>query len=135
MHEQLFVDEPETEDDSKYYQQVQVNYVGALDRARTVRHETTSLPGSTDSASANTSSLMESEMLNLLCLPKVELEVFTGDPLKFHALMKSVQVNSHDPDSKLAQLLQYTLQEAHQAICGASIIGGQEGYDYALKTL
>ena len=82
---------------------------------------------------------MKIEMLNLLCLHKVELEVFTGNPLKFHAFMKSFQVNverfCHDPDSKLAQLLQYTSQETHQALCGASIIGGQEGYDYALKTL
>ena len=31
--------------------------------------------------------------------------------------------------------MQYTSQVAHQAICGASIIGGQEGYNYALKTL
>ena len=41
LHEQLFVDEPEMEDDSKYYQQVQVNYGGTLGRTRSITHETT----------------------------------------------------------------------------------------------
>ena len=79
------------------------------------------------------------DVYKLLCLPKVELEVFLGDPLKYHAFIKSFSVTVErlvkDADSRLARLLQYTAGKAHQAIQGALIIGGDSGYRFVVKTL
>ena len=78
-------------------------------------------------------------MVNLLSLPKVELEIFSGNPLKYLSFIRAFDVNvdwlCSDPDSKIARLLQYTGGEAHEAIISAQITGGREGYTHARDTL
>ena len=68
------------------------------------------------------SGLVDRDLLNLLCLLKVELEIFSGDALKYHSFIKTFEVNVEkycsDPDSKIARLLQYRAGDDHQVICG-----------------
>ena len=66
-------------------------------------------------------------MVNLLSLPKLELQVFDGDPMEYHTFIREFDANVDkvysDPDSEIAQLLQYTSGDAHAAIAGIEIIG------------
>ena len=77
------------------------------------------------------------DVYKLLSLPKVELEVFSVNPLKYHPFIKSFSFNVErlvkDPDSMLARLLQYTAGEAPQATQDALIIGGDSGYRFSVK--
>ena len=45
-------------------------------------------------------------MINLLSLPKLELGVFSGDPMKYHTFIRAFDTNvdklSENPDGKIA---------------------------------
>ena len=56
---------------TKYFDDVQCNYVNALSKAESLVHMITSAAGYGDN-----------DIFHLLSLPKVALEVFTGKPLK-----------------------------------------------------
>ena len=110
VHDQVVSKESdENVEHDKYFDEVQCNYVNALCKAKSIMHTNTTVIGQSDN-----------DDFNLLSLPKVELEVFTGDPLKYHAFIKSFAVKVErlckDPDSSLARLLQYTAGDAHQSI-------------------
>ena len=144
-HEQVVCkDTDEDVDHDKYFEEVQANYVNALCKAKPFKHNVSSSDASQASQGQVSGKVQgqghtDSDLLNLLSLPKVELEVFSGDPLKYHSFIKSFEVNvdklCKDPDSKIARLLQYTTGDAHEAIRGVQIVGGSEGYRRALDTL
>ena len=68
-------------------------------------------------------------------LPKVELQTFDGNPVRYHSFIKSLDANVdrvyQDPDSKLTKLLQYVTGTALEAIRSCTLIGGLKGYDRA----
>lgn len=78
-------------------------------------------------------------LAQIVSLPKIDLEPFSGDALKFHSFMNSFRVNIEsvctDPNTHLAHLLASTRGLAHEAIRGCQIIGGQKGYERALDIL
>ena len=69
------------------------------------------------------------EMMGFLNMPKVELEVFSGDPLRYHEFLKSFDLNvdcmASDADMKLTRLIQYTSGRAKDAIRSCLLIGGR----------
>lgn len=78
-------------------------------------------------------------LLDVLSLPKVELEPFNGDPLVYNEFISIFDENVHNKsinDSlKLTRLLQFTTGEAKDAIRHCSLIGGTAGYRKARKLL
>ena len=79
-----------------------------------------------------------SQLLTTLNLPKVEIEKFEGDPLKYHSFMACFNENVDkvvtDDTVKLTRLLQYTAGDAKDAIRMCSIIGSS-GYSKAKQIL
>ena len=72
---------------------------------------------------------------NLAYLPKVEIDVFSGDPTKYHSFIaifeQSVEKYTPDGGARLTRLLQYTDGIAKRAIQSYAIVGGDEGYEKA----
>ena len=78
-------------------------------------------------------------LAQIVSLPKIELEPFSGDPIKFHSFMNAFKVNvenvCQDPDARLAHLIASTRGIARDAISGCHIVGGEAGYKKAMATL
>ena len=100
---------------------------------------TTSGPIDPKSSSSKPAVSVDQNFVNLLSMPKLEIECFDGDPLKFHSFMRSFKLHvgnvSGNSDAKIAYLLQYTKGAAYDAIKGVCIVGGDHGYQRALDTL
>ena len=81
----------------------------------------------------------QQEIMKIMNLPKVELEPFDGDPLKFHAFLATFDENVHDVITngkmRLSRILQYTTGKAKDAIRSCSLLGGEDGYLQARKIL
>ena len=78
-------------------------------------------------------------MVSMLNAPRIELEPFTGDPLKYKAFLSMfnelVDKTEMSFDSKLARLIQCTEGEARGSIDNCAISGGESGYNKALTIL
>ena len=78
-------------------------------------------------------------MLSMMNLPKLELQVFDGNPLHYHQFKRSFIANvdkvCDDPDIKLSRLIQYISSVAREAIRSCQLIGGSVGYKKALDIL
>ena len=110
-HDSLVSDEDIDESDAYFYKQQQ-NYISVLQEVKGVTkdvHFKSELDSTHLDTSGNNS---HEELLKLLNLPKVELQVFSGNPLHFHQFMKAFEVNvdkvCEDSDLKLSRLMQYT---------------------------
>ena len=83
--------------------------------------------------------LSREELMAIMNLPRVELDVYDGDPLKYHIFMAAFDQNVdqivQDGNIKLTRLLQYTTADAKAAIRSCALIGGQKGYDQARSIL
>ena len=83
--------------------------------------------------------LLSRELAGILNLPKIELEPYDGNPMKymefFSLFEESVEKHTSDHQIMLTRLLQYTSGEANDAIRSCSMIGGKEGYVQARKIL
>ena len=90
-------------------------------------------------AGSRTDSFSRKDILSLMNMPKVELQIFSGDPLHYHEFIQTFDHNVYkvcsDGDLKLTRLMQYTAGPAKQAIRGCQLIGGEKGYDQANKVL
>ena len=83
--------------------------------------------------------VFNSQMFDILSMPKLTIDVFTGDPLtykEFMAIFDEV-VDSKPVDShmKLTRLLQFTSGEAKDSIRHCALIGGSRGYEQARRIL
>lgn len=72
-------------------------------------------------------------------MPKVELEVYDGNPLLYHHFISAFDSNidkiCDNGDSKLARLVQYTSGPPREAIRSCQVVGGDDGYQLARKIL
>ena len=84
-------------------------------------------------------SVFNSQMLDMLSMPKLTIDVFTGDPLTYKEFMTIFDeiVDSKPVDShmKLTRLLQFTSGKAKDSIRHCALIGGSRGYEHARRTL
>ena len=82
---------------------------------------------------------ISTELIDLLSMPKVEIDVFSGDPLEFQSFMtvfdETVHSKGVEDQVKLTRLLQYTVGPAKSAIRGCALIGGTDGYQRAREIL
>ena len=80
-----------------------------------------------------------SDLINVMSMPKVEIDKFSGEPLEFQNFMTTfdeVVGNRTDDDQlKLTRLLFYTTGPAKSAIRNCSLVGGTEGYKQARDIL
>ena len=130
FHDELLTFEQVDEDYDEYYTKVQSLYIDSLTKAKILvtRKESVSVKEN-DTHNLNA----------LFTLPKVELKSFSGNPLDYHAFIRSFMVNvdkvCDDADSKLTRLLSYVEGPAYEAIKGHQIVGGKIGYESALAKL
>ena len=79
------------------------------------------------------------DVINVLSIPKVELEVYSGNPSHYSSFMavfdESVASKVTDDQQRLTRLLQYTSGPAKAAIRNCALIGGSKGYDQAHEIL
>ena len=78
-------------------------------------------------------------LMTLLNAPKVEIDIFTGNPLDYSVFMsvfnELVGKTDLSAESKLTRLIQCTASEAKKAIKNCALVGGQVGYDQAIDLL
>ena len=73
-----------------------------------------------------------SQMLALLAAPKLELPIFSGDPLQYHKFTRSFKINVEsmikDYEARLARLIQSCEGKARDLIEGCIMMPGEQGY-------
>ena len=127
----------ELEASNKYYAEVRKSRADVLNVIQSRLAKVTD--SNTDTSSKTAQGVTREEMCALMNLPKLTLEPFEGDPLKYHAFMEGFEqvVGSlpGDDSAKLLRLLEYTVGAAREAIRRCPLIGGQRGYDKAKAIL
>ncbi|XP_013418188.1 uncharacterized protein LOC106179202 [Lingula anatina] len=82
--------------------------------------------------------LSEQKLINLLSLPKAEIDTFSGNPSDFYSFCavfdETIDSKIDDKNVKLTRLLQYTSGAAKDAIKNCVLIG-ESGYDKAREIL
>ena len=128
-------DEKEIEESDDYFADTQHRYVIVLNLAKAWMKSQTEVNNSVK-FDANDD---RKELFNMVNLPKIELEQFSGDPLKYPSFLATFDEHVHrtraDPSAKLTRLLQYTSGKAKDAIRPCSLIGGEKGYNEARAIL
>ena len=112
-------------------------------RQKTVVTDTASSSSQEESSvnqGASTASTTSSvDLVGMMNLPKVDLEPFDGDAIKYHTFMSVFDENVDkvlkDGNSKLMRLLQYTKGRANDAIRSCALLNGDEGYKNAREIL
>ena len=79
------------------------------------------------------------QLLNAIQIPKVEIAVFDGDPMKYWTFIRtfenSVEKDTVDSNSRLSRLLQYTSGKALKVIQSCAIMHPDERYRRAKELL
>ena len=138
-HETL-IDEDDLEESDTYFYDKQLEYISVLNMAKEFgKQKVVKTESPSESNTDKADDLSRDEFLRLLNLPKVELEVYHGNPLHYHQFMRAFEVNvgkvCKDPDLKLSRLMQYTAGPPKEAIRGCQLIGGETGYTRACLIL
>ena len=134
------VSQDKADECDEYFADVQSSYIDALEKYYPKVQPTTPQDNSFhDTSMSGASGFSPDEMLTMMNLPKVELKVFDGNPLHYHAFIKSFDANvdkvCSDPDLKLTRLLQYVSGSALEAVRCCLLIGGVSGYSQARNIL
>ena len=132
-------DETEIDDSEQYFYDTQNNYVASLKSIKAYIAERKAEETAIKAEAEQKQAVSRNELLELVNLPKLELDAYDGDPLKYHSFLavfdEHVDRVTHDPGVKLSRLLQYTTGRAKEAIRYCSIVGGEKGYDEARAIL
>lgn len=140
-YHQILETEEDLEASDAYFYKVQEDYITVLNLAK--QHITDVKQRFTEESPAKRVSLGGSgsgaeditrgELLSLLNMPRVELQIFNGDPLHYHQFIKAFEQNvdciCSDSDLKLSRLMQYTSGPAREAIRGCQLVGGDRGME------
>ncbi|XP_014668800.1 PREDICTED: uncharacterized protein LOC106810050 [Priapulus caudatus] len=122
------------EESQSWLDGIQSRYVAGVKSARAWLREQTPPQSEEEGGEHDKQSL-----LNLIIIPKVEIEVFTGDPLQYQTFMaifdEAVHNKCSDGQARLTRLLQYTGGPAKDAIRNCALIGGATGYQQARDIL
>lgn len=127
----------ETDESDLYFYSVQDDYIAALKLAKKWLNGDDSTPTTNQTSGAQ--ALNQSDVMSLINLPKIELEVFDGDPMQYHSFMtmfdELVDGVAADDRWKLTRLIQYTSGKAKEAIRYCTLIAGGKGYQQAREVL
>jgi len=133
----------EWEESDTYFYAVQDSYIAALESVKVwlkSRSEGPEVkPDGAKEIKPNVGNPPSSEALNIMNQPKMEIEIFEGDPAKFHIFMTTFDEVVHkvpqNDRTKLARLLSVTGGDARNAIRGCVLVDGDEGYKTARQIL
>lgn len=138
-YHEMIENEDEVEASDKYFLEFQKEYIAALARAQEFVDGTKDKKPEPDMTPAVPGMLSPSDVLHLVNLPKVQLEVYDGDPLQYNNFMTTfeehVGSSSVDERMKLTRLIQYTSGKAKEAIRSCALISGSGGYKKAKEIL
>ena len=123
-----------------YFSEVQDNFIKALEQVKFISQRNKCDPDSVKPQGVTQSDAFDMERLfSAINMPKVEIEVFDGNPMKYHQFMRAFDLNVHDmrcdENIKLTRLIQYCSGSARDALEGCMLIGGKTGYEKARKIL
>ena len=138
-HDEL-TEEADIDVSDDYFYDVQKTYISALKHVKQWLQDNELDKKVKDEKHPATSDEMgRTEILGLMNLPKLELESFDGDPIKFHSFFAAFDEHvdgvTANPRIKLTRLLQCTSGKAKDAIRFCSLIGGEKGYFEAREIL
>ena len=137
------VDDDDIEESDSWFQQVQTNYVAGVRSAKAwlkTREDDGAIEREVAvDRSDMMSAITQSDLINSLNVPKVEIDKFEGNPLDYLTFMaifdEVVHTKVMDGQVKLTRLLQYTSGPAKMAIKNCALIGGDAGYAQARAIL
>lgn len=137
-YELCLKEEKDLNESEVYYTEVQNNYIKCLETANEYGHKVKSdIKVSEESPAKQSDS--QSLQLAAVNLPKLEIESFNGDPMKYHSFIstfeETVERYCDDGGARLTRLLQFTEGQARKAISACAVIGGSEGYAEARRIL
>ena len=125
-------DESDIQASAEYFSLAECTYIEEVSNAHKWLSPIVPVPTSHES-------VFNSQMLDMLSMPKLTIDVFTGDPLTYEEFMAIFDeiVDSKPVDShmKLTRLLQFTSGEAKDSIRHCALIGGSRGYEQARRIL
>ena len=133
-------DETEIEASEKLFQDVESSYIQKIKAVRTwLKTQGNEQPKKVDVSVTNGDAASTADLVNLLSIPKVELDKFDGNPLDYQSFIaifdEIVDSKIDDDNVKLTRLLQYTSGSAKDAIKNCALVGGTEGYRQAREIL
>ena len=145
------VNESDLDKHEKWMCEIETEYIEAITNARAWAKAQASAPVvpdvkvdvkpavATNGASTCDNSDSLSDLVNLLSIPKVELDSYDGDPREYQSFISMldelVDSKLKDDQLELSRLLQYTTCTAKSAIKSCSLIGGSDGYAQARANL
>ena len=126
-YEALITNDKDIEDADNYFTSVQQTYIDAMKAIKGYIDD----QQSSDDDSIPDTNLIDSRPAPVN-LPKLEIETFAGDPMKYHVFIptfrETVEKYCDDGGARLTRLLQNTEGQAKKAIHACAVIGGDEGY-------
>ncbi|XP_076036814.1 uncharacterized protein LOC143022477 [Oratosquilla oratoria] len=138
-------DERELEASESWYKETEEEYIKVIKDARAflkvrTQSEIPCAKSRVDSENSESERLDVSpaELVGILNVPKVELDVFEGNPLEYNLMTifdELVDSKVSDPQIKLTRLLQYTKGPAKAAIKNCALVGNSAGYVQARDIL
>jgi hypothetical protein len=138
-HQETLTTDDDIDASETYFSKEQDNYIKVLDQVKSVFSELDMSMKSEMKSESHSATDITRELLTVLNMPKVELEMFNGDPLQFHQFIRAFELNvgemCTDDNLKLTRLIQYTQGPAKDAIRSCLLIGGYKGYSQAMSIL
>jgi hypothetical protein len=138
------IDNPDDVDtnDQDFYTE-EKKYIAALEKAKKYAGIQSGLEkkdeGSKDVKPGSSTDFNAHDIFKLFNAPRIELEIFNGDPLKYHSFMAMVEETidplKSDGKMKVTRLMQCTEGKARDAIRSCILLDGNDGYVEAKKIL
>jgi len=131
-------EEDEMDESEAYFEEVENNYIESKLILNKWLAATSEVPKEKIEKTEKTETNDKVDFLTLANLPKVEVEHFDGNPMKYHTFLsvfdEHVHKTSLEPSVKLTRLIQYTTGKAKEAIESCVLLGGK-GYEEARAIL
>ena len=135
----LMEEEKDIEESDAYFSDMHQKYVKSLREAKGYMKAIEDAEAKAEPGNTSNATKMSTEAMKVLNLPKVEIDEYDGNPLKFHYFFalfdESVDRVVTDDSVKLTRLLQFTCGDAKSAIESCIHLGGSRGYQQARKIL
>ena len=153
QYQAMLVEDAAFDESEAWFAEAEQNYIRGVKAARAWLHKQsddddrdTDDDGNDGKASESgdtivtvNESVEAKDLVNLLSIPKVEIDTFSGNPSDYHTFMavfdETIGNKAIDDQMKLTRLLHYTAGHAKMAIRNCVIVGGSQGYKQARSIL